>query len=57
VQLLEAGPRVLASFPPSLSEKAAQQLRNLRRSRSRGSSQRYSGLNNSAMMAPQRTLP
>lgn len=29
VQLLEAGPRVLASFPPSLSEKAERQLREL----------------------------
>jgi len=29
VQLLEAGPRLLASFPPSLSEKAARQLRDL----------------------------
>lgn len=29
VQLLEAGPRVLASFPPSLSEKAERQLRDL----------------------------
>jgi NADH:ubiquinone reductase (H+-translocating) len=29
VQLIEAGPRVLAGFPPELSEKAAKQLRNL----------------------------
>jgi NADH:ubiquinone reductase (H+-translocating) len=29
VQLIEAGPRVLASFPPELSEKAAAQLRRL----------------------------
>jgi NADH:ubiquinone reductase (H+-translocating) len=29
VQLIEAGPRVLAGFPPSLSEKAAAQLRRL----------------------------
>jgi NADH:ubiquinone reductase (H+-translocating) len=29
VQLIEAGPRVLASFPPSLSDKAAQQLQRL----------------------------
>ncbi len=29
VQLIEAGPRVLASFPPSLSDKAAQQLKRL----------------------------
>jgi NADH:ubiquinone reductase (H+-translocating) len=29
VQLIEAGPRVLASFPPELSEKAAAQLRHL----------------------------
>lgn len=29
IQLLEAGPRVLASFPPSLSEKAERQLRDL----------------------------
>jgi NADH dehydrogenase len=29
VQLIEAGPRVLASFPPALSEKAAAQLRRL----------------------------
>jgi NADH:ubiquinone reductase (H+-translocating) len=29
VQLIEAGPRVLASFPPGLSDKAAQQLQRL----------------------------
>jgi len=29
VQLIEAGPRVLASFPPELSERAASQLRGL----------------------------
>ena len=29
VQLIEAGPRVLASFPPALSERAAAQLRKL----------------------------
>jgi NADH dehydrogenase len=29
VQLIEAGPRVLASFPPTLSERAATQLRRL----------------------------
>lgn len=29
VQLIEAGPRVLASFPPALSDKAAQQLQRL----------------------------